>query len=611
MTNRIEDYALLSDTESAALVGRDGSIDWLTFPRFDSAACFAALLGTPDHGRWLIAPAGPVRSVERHYRAGSLVLETRFTTDDGVVDLIDCMPIRDDGRLDIVRLVRGVSGRVPMRLHLTARMDYGSIVPWVQRIDGGLRMVAGPDALTLTTPADLRPDDWSTVASFAVGAGDEMPFDLAWSPSHLDLPTPFEVVASIDRTTSWWRSWSEQCEHFPPYEEAIRSSLTVLKGLSYAPTGGIVAAPTTSLPEAIGGSRNWDYRYCWLRDATFTLTSLLDAGYTGEAMAWRDWLLRAVAGRPEDVQIMYGPAGEHRLTELELPWLPGFEASAPVRTGNGAHEQFQLDVFGEVMDAFFEGHLTEGVAHPDAWKLGLALVEVVERRWQEPDDGIWEVRGGRRHFTHSKVMAWVAIDRAIRMAESAGLDAPIGRWRGVCAEIKTRVLAEGVDERGVFVQELGGTALDASLLLVPLVGFLPADDARVIATVEAIRAELTHDGFVRRYDPSLTHDGVGGTEGTFLMCTLWLADVLILQGHVDDAREIFERVLDLRNDVGLLAEMYDPETDRLLGNFPQAFSHTALVATGIALSRHAQGLPKPSPSHRRGRPSLRDRNIST
>ncbi len=601
MANRIEDYALLSDTQSAALVGRDGSIDWLTFPRFDSAASFAALLGTPDHGRWLLAPAGRVRSVERHYRPGTLVLETRFTTDDGVVDLIDCMPVRNDERLDLVRLVRGVSGRVPMRLHLTVRMDYGAIVPWVHRVDGGLRMVAGPDALTLTSPIDHHPDGWSTVADFSVGPGDEVPFDLAWSPSHLEPPEPVSVAESIERTTAWWTDWSSRCASFEPYDEPIRSSLTVLKGLTYAPTGGIVAAPTTSLPESIGGGRNWDYRYCWLRDATFTLTSLLDAGYTEEATAWRDWLLRAVAGRPEDAQIMYGPAGEHRLTELELPWLPGYEGSAPVRTGNGAHGQFQLDVFGEVLDAFYAGHQVIVDDRPDVWKVGRALVGVVEDRWTEPDDGIWEVRGGRRHFTHSKVMAWVAIDRAIRIAEGqiaaarsgsdpsaaegAVLDAPIARWKALRDEIRAEVLARGVDAHGVFVQEFGGTALDASLLLVPLVGFLPADDPRVQATVAAIEERLTHDGFVYRYDSSATDDGVGGHEGTFLMCTFWLADVLLQQGHVDRARTIFERLVALRNDVGLLAEMYDPTDQRMLGNFPQAFSHTALVSTAIALSR--------------------------
>ena len=591
MASPIEHYALLSDTESAALVGRDGSIDWLTFPRFDSASCFSALLGDEDAGRWKIAPAGEVFSVERQYRPGTLVLETRFATAEGEVELVDCMPRRDDGRLDLVRLVRGIRGRVPMRMHLTVRMDYGSIVPWVRRVDGTLRMVAGPDALTLTTPIEHQPEAWSTVADFTVEEGDEIPFDLAWSPSHEGPPERIRVKDSIARTTRWWTEWAGQCTQFVPYVEPIRSSLIVLKGLTYAPTGGIVAAATTSLPERIGGGRNWDYRYCWLRDATFTLTSLMDAGYTEEARAWRDWLLRAVAGRPEDVQIMYGPAGEHRLTEIELPWLSGYEGSTPVRIGNGAHGQFQLDVFGEVLDAFHQGYKAVLDDEPEAWRVGAKLIDVVEQRWSEPDDGIWEVRGGRRHFTHSKVMAWVALDRAIRIAESRSFDRTgvVEGWKATCAEIRKEVLDKGVDDRGVFVQEFGGTALDASLLLVPLVGFLPANDERVVNTVAAIQRELTHDGFVYRYDASAADDGVGGTEGTFLMCTFWLADVLLMQGRVEEATALFERLVGLRNDVGLLAEMYDPTTKRMLGNFPQAFSHTALVATGIALARHLAG----------------------
>ncbi len=589
MANRIEDYALLSDTQSAALVGRDGSIDWLTFPRFDSGASLAALLGSPDNGRWLLTPAGQIRSVERRYRPGTLVLETRFTTDDGVVEIVDCMPIRGDGRLDLVRLVRGLEGEVPMKLHLTVRMDYGSIVPWVTRCDLGLRMIAGPDSLTFCTEVDVRPDGWSSVADFTVRAGDEVPFDLAWSASHLPEPQAVNVPELIERTTLWWQNWSAGCATFEPYEEAVRSSLTVLKGLTYAPTGGIIAAPTTSLPEAIGGIRNWDYRYCWLRDATFTLTSLLDAGYTDEAHDWRSWLLRAVAGRPEDVQIMYGPAGEHRLPEIELPWLSGFEDSTPVRTGNGAHGQFQLDVFGEVLDTFYAGRLAIVDDQPDVWKVARALIDVVSKRWREPDDGIWEVRSGRQHFTHSKVMAWVAMDRAVKLTEGGNIDAPVEEWKAIRDEIHQEVLEQGVDEHGVFVQTFGGSALDASLLLIPIVGFLPANDERVVATVAAIRDRLTHDGLVRRYDPEAADDGVGGEEGTFLMCSFWLVDVLLMQGHVEEAREIFHRLLDLRNDVGLLAEMYDPADERMLGNFPQAFSHTALVSTAIAFSRYDAG----------------------
>jgi GH15 family glucan-1,4-alpha-glucosidase len=479
-------------------------------------------------------------------------------------------------------------------MHLTVRMDYGSIVPWARRLDGALRLIAGPDSLTLTTPVEHRAEDWSTVADFTVTAGDEVPFDLAWSESHRPVPTPFPVADAIARTTAWWESWSGSCRSFAPFDGLIRDSLTVLKGLTYAPTGGIVAAATTSLPEAIGGPRNWDYRYCWLRDATYTLTSLLDAGLTAEAVAWRDWLLRAVAGRPTDAQIMYGPAGEHRLTEWEVPWLPGYEGSGPVRVGNGAHGQFQLDVYGEVLDAFHEGHKAMVSDESEAWQLALALVETTIERWQEPDDGIWEVRGGRRHFTHSKIMAWVAVDRALRLASLVGDgDAPVGRWKATCAAIRREVLERGVDERGVFVQELGGSTLDASLLLVPLVGFLPADDPRVVATVDAVGRELDHDGLIHRYDTAATDDGVGGGEGAFLLCTLWLADALLLQGRVDEARARFDRVAGLRNDVGLLSEMYDPEAGRMLGNFPQAFSHTALAATAMALSEHLQAPPSP------------------
>ena len=595
MASRIEDYALLSDTQSAALVGRDGSIDWLTFPRFDSPACFASLLGTADNGHWTLAPATDDVTVTRRYRPGTLVLETTFETADGAVTVVDCMPIRDDDRLDLVRLVRGERGAVPMRMVLRARMDYGSIVPWVRRVEDRLRMVAGPDALELLTPVELRAEDWSTVADFTVEAGDEVGFDLVWMPSHVPSLARTSVAEAIEQTTAWWTEWSSRCATFEPYEEPIRSSLTVLKGLTYAPTGGIVAAATTSLPEAIGGPRNWDYRYCWLRDATFTLTSLIDAGYTDEARAWRRWLMRAVAGRPESVQIMYGPAGEHRLTEHELDWLDGYEGSQPVRTGNGAHDQRQLDVFGEVLDTLHEARQAGLDGDPEAEAVGLELLDLLAQHWDEPDDGIWEVRGGRQQFTHSKVMAWVAMDRAISLyGDTPGVEAPMERWLATRDAIRDEVLARGVDDQGRFVQTFGGSALDASLLMVPLVGFLPADDPRVVATVDAIRAELTHDGFVRRYDPSQTDDGLAGGEGTFLLCTFWLADVLLLQGKLEEARDLFERLLDLRNDVGLLAEMWDPAEGRMLGNFPQAFSHTALVSTGIALSRVLSGSDRPA-----------------
>ncbi|MCU1453931.1 MAG: glycoside hydrolase 15-related protein [Acidimicrobiales bacterium] len=582
--SRIEDYALLSDNHSAALVARNGSIDWLTFPRFDSPACFAALLGTEDNGHWQITPACPVRRTERRYREGTLVLETVFHTDEGTVALIDCMPMRDDTRLDLARLVEGRSGAVPMRVHFTARMDYGSIIPWVRHTEGGLRVVAGPDALLLCSPVDLHAVEWSHQGEFTVGPGDQVPFDLAWHPSHEPVPEGIDVADAIERTALWWTDWSCRCRRVGEWDDVVQDSMVVLKGLTYAPTGGIVAAPTTSLPETIGGTRNWDYRYCWLRDATFTLTSLMDGGYQDEAVAWRDWLLRALAGRPDQVQIMYGVRGERRLWEHELDWLPGYEGSQPVRIGNDAHRQFQLDVFGEVLDALHQARSFPGeIEDLVGWSMERQLVDVVAERWNQPDDGIWEVRGGRRHFTHSKVMAWVAVDRAVKSAETYHLDAPLDRWKQLRAEIHADVLAHGLDDRGVFVQSYGSKALDASLLLIPIVGFLPPDDPRVVATVAAIETELSIDGFVYRYSPDATDDGVGGQEGAFLMCTLWLADVYSLQGRDTDARAAFQRVLRLRNDVGLLAEQYDPVAKRMLGNFPQAFSHTALVATAMTL----------------------------
>ncbi len=586
-SRRIEDYAFLSDTESCALVGRDGSIDWLTFPRFDSPACFAALLGTDDNGRWSLCPAVPVRAVERRYRPGTLVLETTFRTDEGEVVVVDAMPVRADSRLDVVRRVEGRSGRVPMRMVLSARFDYGSIVPRVQATDRGAAVVAGPDALNLSTPVPITIDEGVVSASFVVAEGDAVAFDLAWNRSHEEPPAPTDVAQAIEETTRWWRDWSSGCRRFGKYDECIATSLTVLKGLTYAPTGGIVAAATTSLPEVIGGQRNWDYRYCWLRDATFTLLSLIEAGFTDEAVAWRDWLLRAVAGQPEDVQIMYGPAGERRLTELTLDWLGGFAGSTPVRVGNDAHRQFQLDVIGEVLDVLFEGERAELFQGPDTVELAGSLVEVAMDRWREPDDGLWEMRSGRDHFTHSKVMAWVALDRAVRLAERTGCSyetRDLNELRASREEIRTQVLAHGVDDRGVFVQTFGGSALDASLLMVPLVGFLPGDDPRVVATVEAIQRELTHDGFVHRYDTDAVDDGVGGPEGTFVMCTLWLVDALVLMDRRTEAEALFERVLALRNDVGLLAEMWDPAAGRQLGNLPQAFSHTALATSAMALS---------------------------
>ncbi len=583
----IEDYALLGDTETAALVAKDGSIDWLALPRFDSPACFAALLGTEEHGRWLIAPASPVRRVTRRYRAG-LVLETLFETDDGTVALIDGMPLRDE-RPNLIRIVEGRSGHVPMRLELIARFDYGSIVPWVRTVEGRWRAVAGPDALVLTTPVALRGENRHTVAEFSVGVGDRVPFELQWHPSHHPVPEPLDAVKALARTERQWEEWVARCTYEGPWDDAVRSSLVVLKGLTYHPTGGIVAAATTSLPETIGGERNWDYRCCWLRDATFTLLTLLEAGYTEEAQRWRDWLLRAVAGDPASLQIMYGPAGERRLDEYELPWLPGYEGSQPVRVGNAATNQLQLDVWGEVLDALWAARRSGLEASDESWQLQKALLDHLEGAWKEPDEGIWEVRGPRRQFTHSKVMAWVAFDRAVRSVEGFGLDGPVDRWRARRDEIHADVCANGVDERGVFVQSYGSKELDASLLLVPLTGFLPAKDPRVRATVDAIATELTDgSGFVWRYLANEDVDGLAGKEGSFLLCTFWLADCLALTGRVDEATALFERLLALRNDVGLLAEQYDPVAGRMLGNFPQAFSHVALVDSATHL-RDTQG----------------------
>jgi GH15 family glucan-1,4-alpha-glucosidase len=579
----IADYAFLSDLESAALVGRDGSIDWLTFPRFDSGACFAALLGGPDNGRWLLAPVARPTRVERRYRDGSLVLETVFTTDEGEVAVIDCMPPRDD-QLDVIRLVEGRRGRVAMRMELIIRFDYGSIVPWVRRIDGELSAVGGPDALRLRTPIELRAENMTTVASFSVGAGDTVPFQLTWHPSEnvcKEAGDPVQTVAEAER---WWQQWCDLGHKVErPWHHAVRSSAAVLKGLTYAPTGALVAAATTSLPEKVGGVRNWDYRYGWLRDATFSLLALLAAGYEDEARAWRDWLLRAAAGDPRKLQIMYGIAGERRLPELELDWLPGYRSSAPVRIGNDASKQFQLDVYGEVMDALYHagGEIEEGT---DEWSLQLALMDFLESGWDQPDEGLWEVRGPRRHFTHSKVMAWVAVDRAVRSVEELRRDGPVAHWRELRTEIEKWVLTHCVDDRGVFVQHPDTRALDASLLMIPLVGFLPGNDERVVATVDAIDRELTHDGFVLRYisDPDL--DGLPEGEGAFLLCSFWMVQALVTMGRIDDATARYEKLLALRNDVGLLSEEYDPDTKQLLGNIPQAFSHTALINSAVLLS---------------------------
>ncbi len=584
----LEDYALIGDTQTAALVGKDGSIDWLCIPRFDSPACFAALLGEPGHGRWVMAPAGGVRSVSRRYSDHSLVLETDFETADGAVRVIDFMPPREPDP-DVVGIVRGLRGRVPMRMQLVIRFDYGSVVPWVRRLNGTLACIAGPDGLCLRTPVETRGEDLTTVAEFWVSEGDRVPFVLTWYPSNEPPPREIEAERALEDTAVWWREWSSRCEYDGEWRDAVVRSLTVLKALTYGPTGGIVAAPTTSLPEQLGGVRNWDYRYCWLRDATFTLYALLTAGYTGEARAWRDWLLRAVAGDPADLQIMYGPAGERRLPELPLDWLPGYEGSRPVRTGNAATEQLQLDVFGEVMDALHQARRAGIEAQEPAWALQRKLLEFLEDGWRQPDEGIWEVRGPRRDFTHSKVMAWVAFDRAVKAVERFDRVGPIDRWKRLRAEIHEEVCREGFDaDRNAFVQFYGSDLLDASLLMIPLVGFLPAADPRVRGTIEAIERELCADGFVLRYPTSeetAAVDGLPPGEGAFLPCTFWLADCLSLLGRRDEARRVFDRLLAIRNDVGLLAEEYDTERRRLVGNFPQAFTHVGLVNTAYNLSK--------------------------
>jgi GH15 family glucan-1,4-alpha-glucosidase len=591
MASPIEDYALLGDARGAALVDRTGSIDWLALPDFGSPASFAALLGRPEHGHWRLVPRGDVSSIDRRYRNGTLVLETEYTTAEGTVTVVDCLAPGTESPT-LVRLVEGREGRVTMDLTLRIRFDYGAIIPWVRRISGRrLLAIAGPDAIVVDTPVELRGADTATVATFTVGPGDHVPFTLQWYPSHHATPAPRDAVTTIDQATAWWRDWSGRTTYAGAYADDVARSLPVLKALTHEPTGGIVAAATTSLPELVGGGRNWDYRFCWLRDATFTLSALLLAGHEKEAAAWRDWLLRAVAGDPSCLQIMYDTDGRRRLTEIELGWLPGYQGSAPVRIGNGASNQFQLDVYGEVMDTIQLAR-REGLAPDDeAWNIQRALLDFLEGSWNEPDDGIWEVRGPRQHFTHSRVMAWVAADRAVRAVEQAGLDGPVDQWRRLRREIHDDVLRNGVDERGVFVQHYDTTALDASLLVVPLVGFLPSDDDRVRATAEAIERELTEDGLVLRYrtEGAGADDGLDGGEGTFLLCSFWLADNLALIGRHDDATALYERLLGLRNDVGLLSEEYDVIERRLLGNFPQAFSHVAIVNTAMNLCRHTVG----------------------
>jgi GH15 family glucan-1,4-alpha-glucosidase len=582
---RIEDYALIGDCQTAALVSREGSIDWLCLPRFDSGACFAALLGTPDHGRWLMAPDTLVRSVRRWYHPNTLILETEFETDDGVASVIDFMPVRTS-RPDLIRIVVGKRGRVRMRTELVIRFDYGNVVPWVRRIPRGVTAVAGPDSVSVRSPVPMEGRGFTTVGAFVVKEGERIPFDLAWYPSHKRKGPELNPEEALRHTEGWWHDWTAQCAHTGPWHEAVTRSLITLKALTYQPTGAIIAAPTTSLPERLGGVRNWDYRYCWLRDATFTLLALMNAGYTKEARAWRDWLLRAVAGRPEQIQIMYGVGGERRLPELQLPWLSGFEHSAPVRIGNAAHHQFQLDVFGEMMDAVHQAWRMGVPPAEDVWRVAEALLNYLESAWKEPDEGLWEVRGARRHFTHSKMMAWVAMDRAVKGIERFGRQGPLDRWQALRAIIHEEVCARGFNAaRGAFVQSYDSTRLDASLLMMPLVGFLPASDPRVRGTIEAIERELTVDGFVARYETTHGTDGLPPGEASLLLCSFWLVDCLELLGRHDDATRNFERLLAIRNDVGLLAEGYDTELGRLAGNFPQAFSHVGLVNSAYNLSR--------------------------
>jgi GH15 family glucan-1,4-alpha-glucosidase len=585
----IEDYGLIGDLQTAALVSRDGSIDWLCFPRFDSGACFAALLGDAEKGRWLLAPAAESQSVERRYRDRTLVHELDFHTAEGSVRVIDFMPPR--GRdPDVVRIVEGLRGEVRMRMQLVIRFDYGSIVPWVRRLDSGVRVaVAGPDALVLRTPVEVHGENYTTVAEFTVGEGKRLPFVLTWFPSHQPEPDPIDAEVALEETCAFWRDWARTCTYGGRWSEAVVRSLMVLKAMTYEPTGGIVAAPTTSLPEKIGGVRNWDYRYCWLRDATFALDALVVNGFIDEARAWRRWLLRAVAGDPDDLQIMYGPAGERRLLEIELEWLDGYERSRPVRIGNDASKQFQLDVYGEVLDVLHEARTRRLERDEDSWALQRRLLQNLEHRWREPDEGIWEVRGPRRHFTHSKVMAWVAMDRGVKAVEDFDHEGPVERWRAIRDEIHAEVLERGFDrELNSFVQSYDSKRLDASLLTIPIVGFLPPEDPRVRGTLEAIRGELYRDGFLHRYshdEETAAVDGLPPGEGAFFLCTFWFIDNLALLGDVEEACELFERLLALRNDLGLLAEEYDVERRRFCGNFPQAFSHIGLINTATILEK--------------------------
>lgn len=588
MPGRIEEYALIGDLETAALIGRDGSIDWLCWPRFDSDACFSALLGDASHGRWFLGPADSNVKVTRRYRDNTLILETRLESDTGAVSIVDFMPPRGQAS-DVIRLVIGERGELELCTELVIRFGYGAVVPWVTRLAPcEWQAVAGPDMLLLHADVPMKGENFRSVSRFTVKRGERVSFVLTHCQSHLPPPKRPQVDCALADTERFWREWVAKGQKAQPWPEAAARSLITLRALIYSPTGGIVAAPTTSLPEQIGGVRNWDYRYCWLRDATLTLLAFMNAGHFEEADAWRQWLLRAIAGSPEQLQIMYGIAGERRLTEWEVPWLPGYENSAPVRVGNAAHSQLQLDIFGEVMDALHQAR-KGGIATVEAgWNLQCQLLEHLATIWEQPDCGIWEVRGPPRHFTHSKIMAWVAFDRAIKDSQRYELDAPVDQWRDHRDRIHRQVCERGFDPaRNCFVQSYGSKHLDASLLLIAQLGFLPADDPRYLGTVRAIEARLLSDGFVQRYDTELTDDGLPPGEGVFLPCSFWLADAYAMCGRLDEAQALFERLLTLSNDVGLLAEEYDPGTQRLAGNFPQAFSHLSLVATACNLA-HAK-----------------------
>jgi GH15 family glucan-1,4-alpha-glucosidase len=594
MSTPLEDYALIGEGRGAGLVARNGSLDWLCVPRFDSAACFAALLGGPEHGRWLIAPATPVLRVSRSYLGDTFVLETLFETAEGSVALIDCMNVGSEADdVQVLRLVQGRRGRVAMRTELIARFDYGSVVPWVTRHDHRWSFVAGPDTLWLHTDVELQGEGLTTVGHFSVGAGECVSFALCHRASHRPPAPDPEAIHALEATRARWQAWSDLSTYTGEYRSAVQRSLLVLKALTYEPSGGIVAAPTTSLPEKIGGTRNWDYRFCWLRDATITLYSLLLSGHKREAEAWREWLLRAVAGSAAEVRAIYGIAGERRLTELELPWLPGYANSKPVRVGNAAHTQLQLDIFGELMDAMHQCRRV-GLQNDASWALERKLLEFLEARWEEPDEGIWEVRGPRRQFTHSKVMVWVAFDRAVKAIVEFGREGPLDRYRELRDAIHRDVCERGFSrERNTFTQAYGEPQLDASLLLIPLVGFLPPEDPRVRSTLAAIERELlVDDCFVLRYDTDQTFDGLPPGEGAFLACSFWLVSNYVMQGRREEAVTLFERLLALRNDVGLLAEEYDPQARRQVGNFPQAFSHLALVDAAQALSEPRSAPPE-------------------